>query len=102
LSDTAPSPKPVHASDDLWRVLVRSKEASEQTAGGFDCTVGPVVKLWRRARRTGELPSPEAIAAARDAVGYRFVELDPKQHSVRLLKQKMRLDLGGIAKGYGS
>jgi thiamine biosynthesis lipoprotein len=102
LSDTAPSPAPVHVSDDLWRVLTRSKEASEQTSGAFDCTVGPVVKLWRRARRTGELPSPDAIAAARDAVGYRSIELDAKRHTAGLLKPKMRLDLGGIAKGYGS
>jgi thiamine biosynthesis lipoprotein len=102
LSDTAPLSEPVHVSDDLWRVLTRSKEASEQTSGAFDCTVGSVVKLWRRARRTGELPSPEAIAAVREAVGYRFLEFDSKQHTVRLLKPKMRLDLGGIAKGYGS
>ncbi len=102
LSDTAPSPQAVHVSDDLWRVLTRSKEASEQTSGAFDCTVGPVVKLWRRARRTGELPSAEAISAAREAVGYRSLELDSKQHAVRLLKPKMRLDLGGIAKGYAA
>jgi thiamine biosynthesis lipoprotein len=48
------------------------------------------------------LPSPEAIAAAREAVGYQFLELGPKQHTVRLRKPTMRLDLGGIAKGYGS
>jgi thiamine biosynthesis lipoprotein len=102
LSDTAPSAKPVPVSDDLWRVLTRANAISDQTGGAFDCTVGPLVKLWRRARRTGELPSDEAIASAREAVGYRFLELDPKQHAVRLLKPKMRLDLGGIAKGYAS
>jgi thiamine biosynthesis lipoprotein len=102
LSDTAPSPKPVPVSDDLWRVLTRAKAISEQTGGAFDCTVGPLVKLWRRARRTGELPSTEAITAAREAVGYGFLELDSEQHAVRLLKPKMRLDLGGIAKGYAS
>jgi thiamine biosynthesis lipoprotein len=102
LSDTAPSPEPVHVSDDLWRILTRAKQASEQTSGAFDCTIGPVVKLWRRARRTGELPSPEAIASAREAVGHRSLELDAKQQTVRLLKPKMRLDLGGIAKGYAA
>ena len=102
LSDTAPSPQPVRVSDDLWRVLSQEKIVSEQTSGAFDCTVGPVVKLWRRARRTGELPSAEAIAAAREAVGDRFLELDPAKHTARLLKPKMRLDLGGIAKGYAA
>jgi thiamine biosynthesis lipoprotein len=102
LSDTAPSPEPVHVSDDLWRVLSRAKQAAEQTSGAFDCTVGPVVKLWRRARRTGELPPTEAIAAAREAVGDRFLKLDAKNHTAQLLKPKMRLDLGGIAKGYAA
>lgn len=102
LSDTAPSPQPVHVSDDLWRVLSQAKTISEQTSGAFDCTIGPVVKLWRRARRTRELPAAEAIAAAREAVGDRFLELNPEHHTVRLLKLKMRLDLGGIAKGYAA
>ncbi|HEV3417825.1 MAG TPA: FAD:protein FMN transferase, partial [Pirellulales bacterium] len=102
LSDTAPSTTPVPVSDDLWRVLTRANAISEQTEGAFDCTVGPLVKLWRRARRTGELPAPEVIDSARESVGHRFLEPDPKQHAVRLLKPKMRLDLGGIAKGFAS
>ena len=102
LSDTAPSPQPVPVSDDMWRVLSAAKRISAQTSGAFDCTVGPVVKLWRRARRTRELPSAEALAAARDAFGDQFLELDTKQHAARLLKPKMRLDLGGIAKGFAS
>ena len=89
-------------SDDLWGVLAKADAIARQTGGAFDCTVGPVIKLWRRARRTGELPSAEAIAAARESVGYRSIEFDPPRQAVRLLKPKMRLDLGGIAKGYAS
>jgi len=63
-------------------------------------TVGPLVHLWRNARHTKELPSVESLAAARARVGYRFVRLDAKQHTVELLRPKMRMDLGGIAKGY--
>jgi FAD:protein FMN transferase len=100
LSGAAPTSRGIAVSDDLWRVLARSQEASEKTGGAFDCTVGPIVRLWRRARRTGELPSADSIAAARQAVGFRFLEMDPEQHSVRLVKPEMRLDLGGIAKGY--
>jgi thiamine biosynthesis lipoprotein len=102
LSDTAPSPQPVHVSDDLWRVLAASKRVSAQTGGAFDCTVGPVVKLWRRARRNHELPLPDALAAARESVGDQYLELDAKRQAARLLKPKMRLDLGGIAKGFAA
>lgn len=92
--------KPVRVSDDLWKVLVRAQEVSAVSQGAFDVTVGPVVHLWRRARRRKELPSDEQIAAARALVGYRLVRLDPRRQTVELLKSGMQLDLGGIAKGY--
>ncbi len=100
LCDTSAEGKAVHTSDDLWRVLVRAVELSEQSAGAFDVTVGPLTHLWRNARRTKELPRPESIAAARAKVGYRFLRLHADRHTVELLRPQMRLDLGGIAKGY--
>ena len=63
-------------------------------------TVGPVVRLWRRARRQKELPSPQALRQAEDLVGYKFVRLDAEHQAVELLKKGMAIDLGGIAKGY--
>ena len=100
LCDTSGGGKAVHVSDDLWRVLVRAQQLSERSQGAFDATIGPVVHLWRSARQTKELPSPESIQKALARVGYRFVRLDPQQQTVELLKPNMRLDLGGIAKGY--
>ncbi len=100
LCDTSSEGKPVRVSADLWRVLVRSIELSQRSNGAFDITVGPVVHLWRNARRTKELPSPKSIQAALSRVGYRYVRLHAEQHAVELLRPKMRLDLGGIAKGY--
>jgi FAD:protein FMN transferase len=92
----------VPVSDDLWKVLVHAQTVSEQSDGAFDVTVGPVVRLWRRARRQKELPSPEKLASARAVVGYRLMRLDPNKRAVELLKSGMRLDLGGIAKGYAA
>ena len=100
LCDASSEGKPVRVSDDLWRVLVRAIELSERSEGAFDVTIGPVVHLWRNARRTKELPAPKSIQAALSRVGYRLVRLHPKQQAVELLRPKMRLDLGGIAKGY--
>jgi thiamine biosynthesis lipoprotein len=100
LCRTSSEGKPVPVSDDLWRVLVRAQELAERSGGAFDVTIGPVVKLWRSARHTKELPAPESLAAARSLVGYRLVRLEPQGRSVELLKPNMRLDLGGIAKGY--
>ena len=100
LSRMAPTQQPVTVSDDLWRVLARSQKLAARTAGAFDVTVGPYVRLWRRARRQKQLPSSERLAEARAAVGHRNLKLDPHTRAVRLLAPDMRLDLGGIAMGY--
>ena len=74
----------VKVSDDLWTVLAQSQEISRASDGAFDVTIGPLTKLWRRARRWKELPEPESLAAAKAGVGYTFLKLDaarPKRPS---------------------
>jgi thiamine biosynthesis lipoprotein len=100
LCDTAGQHKAVPVSPDLWKVLEHAQQVAELSGGAFDETVGPVVRLWRRARRQKELPSPDAFKKAEELVGYRYVQLDPKRKTVELLKPGMQIDLGGIAKGY--
>jgi FAD:protein FMN transferase len=100
LSQSSGSGKAVPLSPDLWFVLSRAQALSKESDGAFDVTVGPFVNLWRRARRQHHLPDPARLEQARAAVGYQHVRLDPANHSAELLVPKMKLDLGGIAKGY--
>jgi thiamine biosynthesis lipoprotein len=93
---------PVKVSDELFAVLSRSQQVARDSGGAFDVTVGPVVRLWREARKTRRMPAPEKLKAARALVGYENVELDEKARTVRLLKPGMQLDLGGIGKGYAA
>ena len=90
----------VPVSPDLYAVLAEALTLARRSEGAFDPTVGPVVGLWRLARRSGRLPSPEAMRAARERVGWRLVELDSTRPAARLAIPGMALDLGGIAKGY--
>jgi len=90
----------LEVSDDLWQVLVAAAEVSRETDGAFDVTVGPFVRLWRRAVRQGELPSRERLAEAAEAVGHENLVLDATLRRVHLRAAGMRLDLGGIAKGF--
>jgi len=92
--------KPIVVGDDLWRVLQRARELSERSEGAFDVTVGPLVRLWRSARHTKELPSADSMATAKGLVGWKLMQFHPEDHGVELRKPNMRLDLGGIAKGY--
>jgi len=91
---------PVPISDDLYRVLQRSIEISSRSYGAFDITVGPLVQLWRASRRSGTMPDEKALKAARELVGWQKIRLYPATKSARLTMTGMKLDLGGIAKGY--
>jgi FAD:protein FMN transferase len=93
---------PVHVSDELFFVLSKAQETSRISDGAFDVTVGPVVQLWRTARRTKKMPAADKLAAAKALVGWKNVVLDEKAHTVQLMKKGMLLDLGGIAKGYAA
>lgn len=87
-------------SRDLLRVLARAQEVSRWSGGAFDVTVGPLVQLWRASRRTGRLPDPDVLSRARARTGASLLDVDTVRAMVRLWVRGMRLDLGGIAKGY--
>jgi thiamine biosynthesis lipoprotein len=93
---------PVHISDDLATVLEASLKMSQETGGAFDVTVGPLTKLWRQARHDRQMPTPEAIAAARAKVGYQKLHLDSAAQTMQVDLPDMQLDLGAIAKGYAA
>jgi len=100
LSRTSGTGQAIPVSPDLWRVLERGQKISSESDGAFDVTVGPLVQVWKRARRQRELPEPARLQAALEASGWKKLELDSQRRTARLLVSQMKLDLGGIAKGY--
>ena len=100
LSHASGQGREIHVSDDLWLVLQRAQSLAQRSGGAFDITVGPCVVLWRKARREQKMPDPQRLAQARQAVGYKHIQLNRRHHTVRFVVPDMRLDLGGIAKGY--
>lgn len=101
LGNTAGSGQAVKVSDDLWQVLRWSKDFSRKTHGAFDVTVGPLTRLWRRARNLKELPDSMRVKEALELVGFQHLKVKPNKN-VELKKNGMRLDLGGIAQGYAA
>ncbi|MEP6582667.1 MAG: FAD:protein FMN transferase [Ginsengibacter sp.] len=89
----------VNISEPLFAVLQASLRASEISFGSFDVTMGPVIRLWRKARREKKLPENDSLKLARQLVSFKYIEFDALRQSVRLMKAGMQLDLGGIAKG---
>ncbi len=93
---------PVPVSLDLFKVLEKSQEIARLSDGAFDVSISPVVRLWRKARKTGMMPKAEDIKKALELVDYKKIRLDPKGRTVQLLLMGMLLDVGGIAKGYAA
>lgn len=100
LSATAGSAAPVPVTGDLLTVLALSQQAAAESGGVFDITIGPCVQLWRTARNSSRLPAPSDLAAARAATGREHLVLDEKAGTAWLKAPGMKLDAGGIAKGY--
>jgi thiamine biosynthesis lipoprotein len=90
----------VNVGDDLWSVLSFSKWMYRKSGGGFDPAVGQLTRLWHQARRDGKLPAPADLRRASRCSGFDKIHLDCSDHLVRLTAADLRLDFGGIAKGY--
>src|SRR5215212_5687401 len=92
----------VPVSDDVFTVLRASQELAEQTGGAFDVTQGPVIRLWREARKMARAPETEALREAASRSGYRKLHLDAEHRTVQFDMPGMALDVGAIGKGYAA
>lgn len=112
-------------SPELAFVLERALEVSAKTGGAYDVTVGPLVNLWkfgptRMDSEMPEIPADEAIAEARNQIGWQNLKIVPKKVPTRKdaavpesakaavppkalhrTKSGLKIDLSSIAKGYG-
>lgn len=86
----------VELSADTYEILAISQDFAEKTGGAFDVTIGAAVDLWS----AGEIPDAEQIAAVKNLVGYEKLELGANR-TARLKISGMKINLGGVAKGYG-
>jgi len=91
--------RPLQVPEHTERLLELSKVYGELTSGAFDVTVGPVMDLWRPVKgRTASLPTDEALKEALSRVNFRKIQV--ANGSAFLSDRGMRVDLGGIGKGY--
>jgi thiamine biosynthesis lipoprotein len=90
----------VQVSSETFEVFEKSIELSRLSDGAFDVTVGPLVDLWKQAGETGDVPGESELAQAKSRVGYEKLILDSNEMSIRFSVEGMRVDFGGIAKGY--
>lgn len=87
-------------SPALWELLVLSREAYEKSLHAFDISIGPLSALWRLKRKRRLFPDSTTVSATKELVGLDNILWNDAEHQVLIPNKNMRLDLGGIAKGY--
>lgn len=93
---------PVKVSPETFDLLELGLKYAELTHGKFDITIKPLLDVydWREGERTEALPDEELVSAAKELVNYKELVLDKDNMTAYLKRPQMKIDLGGIAKGY--
>ncbi len=93
--------RPVPVSLETWEVVQRAQQAADITGGGFNIAIGPAVDLWR-VTEDQRIPTEAELAALRPLVDLQAVRADLHEQTLYLQKPGMRIDVGGIGKGYAA
>jgi thiamine biosynthesis lipoprotein len=102
------STEPFPVSAELIEVLAMAREVSERSRGAFDVTVGPLVEAWGFGPGAGidgpGRPSPDEteLERLREGLGYGRIVVDRAAGTASKTHPETRVDLSGIAKGFGA
>lgn len=91
---------PVVVSDELFSLLQRAKSLHESTDGAFDITAGRLSSIWGFEQRKGAIPDPDTLEDTLNCIGMQHLVLDAESKSVRFAHLGLKINLGGIGKGY--
>jgi thiamine biosynthesis lipoprotein len=93
--------KTVHVSTETLTVVQRAVQAAEMTDGGFNIAIGPAVDAWNVIDGQ-RIPTESELDALRPLVDLQAVHVDVREQTIYLGKAGMRIDVGGIGKGYAA
>jgi thiamine biosynthesis lipoprotein len=93
--------KTVHVSTETLTVVQRAVQAAEMTDGGFNIAIGPAVDAWNVIDGQ-RIPTESELDALRPLVDLQAVHVDVREQTIILGKAGMRIDVGGIGKGYAA
>jgi FAD:protein FMN transferase len=92
---------PVRVSPETMTVVSRSLQVAEMTEGAFNIAIGPAVDAWNISAEP-RLPTADELTAVKPLMDLQFVQADIWESTIYLEKPGMRIDVGGIGKGYAA
>ena len=99
--NAAPAGELVPVGQAVWQLLDRAQRLGAATGGAFDITIAPVASAWGFTEQAYRVPSQEELAELLTHVGAGQLSLNQDQRRVSH-EAGVKIDLGGIAKGYAS
>ena len=91
----------VRVSPETMTVVRKSLQVAEMTEGAFNIAIGPAVDAWNISAEP-RLPTAEELAALKPLVDLQHIQTDVWERTIFLEKPGMRIDVGGIGKGYAA
>lgn len=92
--------QPLQIGLAAFECLQISTRLYTETKGAFDITVGSLLQCWLNDDNSARVPSEEELNIARQHTGAHLLRLDEATLTVELLVSPVRIDLGGVGKGY--
>jgi thiamine biosynthesis lipoprotein len=93
--------RPVTVSQETYELILHALRITDLTEGGFNIAIGPAVEAWSVTERQ-DIPGAEDLARLKALVDWREIQMDAEAHTIFLPKAGMRIDVGGIGKGYAA
>ena len=92
---------PVRVSLETMVLVRKSLQVAEMTEGAFNIAIGPAVDAWNISAEP-RLPTAEELAALKPLIDLQHVHTDVWERTIYLERLGMRVDVGGIGKGYAA
>jgi FAD:protein FMN transferase len=92
---------PVKVSPDAMGLLKRSLDIATLTEGQFSIVIGPAIEAWN-VNEQPRIPSEEELARLRPLIDLSGLQLNDRDGTAYLARERMRVDVGGIGKGFAA
>ena len=93
--------RPVQVSRETLQLVIRALDIAKLTLGGFNIALGPAIEAWSVTERQ-HIPEKEELERLKPLVDWTRIQVDRGQRTIYLPHKGMRIDVGGIGKGYAA
>ncbi len=89
-------------SEDAGYLVERALELNKETDGAFDIAIYPVMEEWGFPTQNYQVPTADTLESLLKLADASQIIYDENSRKISFGREGMKIDLGGIAKGYTS